>query len=138
MKARRDPDRQRFPVHLGSPDVRSANARVEFIDGDPVMLIDDGDVEIKFFSGLGGTWRRPPTAGARSPQSRRRSPKRVANGRTCAGSVCGPAAVGAVLLPGAPRLRSRWRRVEWSGASIVLAGAPDLQTFEITTDGSGA
>ncbi|MER7279030.1 hypothetical protein ABT369_31785 [Dactylosporangium sp. NPDC000244] len=45
------------PVRIGSLDVRGARARIEFVDDDVVMFVHDGDSEIEFSSGLGGTWR---------------------------------------------------------------------------------
>lgn len=41
-------------THLGSLDLRGMRTRVEHIDGDPVLFVDDGDVEIEFSSGMGG------------------------------------------------------------------------------------
>jgi hypothetical protein len=70
------------PTHLGSLDVRGLRARVEDVDGEPVLLIDDGDVEIEFSSGMGGTWdqaiagaeRLAGTVAAYAAELRRRGP----------------------------------------------------------------
>jgi hypothetical protein len=67
---------------LGSLDLRGLRARVEDVDGDPVLLVDDGDVEIEFSSGIGGTWdqaiagaeRLAATAAAYAAELRRRRP----------------------------------------------------------------
>jgi hypothetical protein len=42
-------------IHLGSLDIRGLRARVDTVDGDLSMFVDDGDVEIELSSGLGGT-----------------------------------------------------------------------------------
>lgn len=76
------------PTDLGSLDVRGLRARVEYLDGDPVLLVDDGDVEIEFSSGMGGTWdqaitgaeRLAATAAAYAVELRRRGPTRVTSG----------------------------------------------------------
>ena len=76
------------PTHLGSVDVRGLRAHVEDIDGDPVLLVDDGDVEIEFSSGMGGTWdqaiagaeRLAATVAAFAAELRRRGPAHRAAG----------------------------------------------------------
>jgi hypothetical protein len=37
-------------------DLRTIRIRLEELDGDLTMLVDDGDVEVEFSSGTGGTW----------------------------------------------------------------------------------
>jgi hypothetical protein len=45
-------------VGLGSLDLRGVKAQVEYIDGEPSMIVSDGDVEIELWSGIGGTWEQ--------------------------------------------------------------------------------
>lgn len=45
-------------VHLGSLDLRGVRARVECVDDDLVLLVDDGDVEVEFSSGMSGRWEQ--------------------------------------------------------------------------------
>jgi hypothetical protein len=37
-------------------DLRTIRIRLEELDGDLTMLVDDGDVEVEFSSGTCGTW----------------------------------------------------------------------------------
>jgi hypothetical protein len=39
-------------------DLRAIRTRLEETDGDLIMLVDDGDVQIEFGSGLCGTWEQ--------------------------------------------------------------------------------
>jgi hypothetical protein len=39
-------------------DLRAIRTRLEEADGDLIMLVDDGDVQVEFGSGLCGTWEQ--------------------------------------------------------------------------------
>ncbi|GGM34075.1 hypothetical protein ACFFX1_32940 [Dactylosporangium sucinum] len=39
-------------------DLRAINAVITEDEGDMIMLVDDGDVQIEFGSGLNGTWEQ--------------------------------------------------------------------------------
>ena len=39
-------------------DLRAIHAVIEETDGDLVMLVDDGDIQIELNSGLCGTWEQ--------------------------------------------------------------------------------
>lgn len=39
-------------------DLRAIRVRIEETDGDLVMLVDDGDVQVEFGTGLCGTWEQ--------------------------------------------------------------------------------
>jgi hypothetical protein len=39
-------------------DLRGTRARLVTTDGDLVMLVDDGDVQVEFDSGADGTWEQ--------------------------------------------------------------------------------
>jgi hypothetical protein len=41
-----------------SIDLRAVRVRIEEIDGDAVLLVDDGEIEVEFGSGLGGTFEQ--------------------------------------------------------------------------------
>jgi len=67
-----------------SIDLRAVRIRIEEIDGDAVLLVDDGEIEVEFGSGLGGTFeqailgaeRLASTALAYAEVLRRRRPNR--------------------------------------------------------------
>jgi hypothetical protein len=40
-----------------SLDLRGINAVITEDEGDPILLIDDGDVQIEFMSGMNGNWQ---------------------------------------------------------------------------------
>src|SRR4051794_27594057 len=42
-------------------DLRGIRVRLEEQDGDLIMLVDDGDVQIEFSSGLNGSWDQAVT-----------------------------------------------------------------------------
>lgn len=46
------------PTYVASLDLRGVKARLECVDGDFSMFVDDGDIEIELTSGLGGTWEQ--------------------------------------------------------------------------------
>lgn len=50
-------EKQASPVDLGSLDLRGVHARIEYPEGEPTMVVCDGDSEIEFSSGMGGSWR---------------------------------------------------------------------------------
>jgi hypothetical protein len=64
-------------------DLRGIRVRLEEQDGDLIMLVDDGDVQIEFSSGLNGTWEQAitgaekvaATAAAFAGELRRRRPE---------------------------------------------------------------
>jgi hypothetical protein len=39
-------------------DLRFLNAVIADDEGDPILLVDDGDVQIEFTSGMCGTWEQ--------------------------------------------------------------------------------
>ena len=39
-------------------DLRALRVRLEDAEGDLIMLVDDGDVQVEFGSGLAGTWEQ--------------------------------------------------------------------------------
>ena len=39
-------------------DLRSLRTTLEEQDGDLILLVDDGDIQIEFSSGLNGTWQQ--------------------------------------------------------------------------------
>jgi len=63
-------------------DLRGIRVSLEEQDGDLIMLVDDGDVQIEFSSGLNGTWDQAiagaekvaATAAAFAGELRRRRP----------------------------------------------------------------
>ena len=67
-----------------SIDLRAVRIRIEEVDGDAVLLVDDGEIEVEFGSGLGGTFeqailgaeRLASTALAYAEVLRRRRPNR--------------------------------------------------------------
>ncbi len=40
-------------IHLGSIDLRGVTARLEFPEGEPTMVVADGDCQVEFVSGMG-------------------------------------------------------------------------------------
>lgn len=46
------------PEILGSVDLRGLHVAIAETDGDLVLLVDDGDVQIQFESGLAGSWEQ--------------------------------------------------------------------------------
>ncbi|MFI5906306.1 hypothetical protein [Dactylosporangium sp. NPDC051541] len=48
-----------------SLDLRAINATITEDDGDPVLLIDDGDVQIELSSGMNGNWQDAITGSQR-------------------------------------------------------------------------
>lgn len=49
-------DDELFPIV--TLDLRAIRAVITEDEGDPILLIDDGDVQIEFGSGLCGTWEQ--------------------------------------------------------------------------------
>jgi hypothetical protein len=45
-------------VSLGSLDLRGLRTRIVVDEGDLVLEVDDGDVQIQFEAGLSGTWEQ--------------------------------------------------------------------------------
>jgi len=74
-------------------DLRAIRTRLEEADGDLIMLVDDGDVQVEFGSGLCGTWeqailgaqRVASTAMAFAEALRERRPGRGGNGAGATG-----------------------------------------------------
>lgn len=49
-------DDELFPIV--TLDLRAIRTVITEDEGDPILLIDDGDVQIEFGSGLSGTWEQ--------------------------------------------------------------------------------
>ena len=49
-------DEELFPIV--TLDLRAIRARLEETEGDLIMLVDDGDFQVEFGSGLCGTWEQ--------------------------------------------------------------------------------
>jgi hypothetical protein len=49
-------DEELYPIV--TLDLRAIRARLEETEGDLVMLVDDGDFQVEFGSGLCGTWEQ--------------------------------------------------------------------------------
>src|SRR5688572_23206616 len=43
---------------LGSLDLRGLRAQIVETDGDLIMVVDDGDVQVEFDSGMSGSWEQ--------------------------------------------------------------------------------
>ena len=50
------PDDEDELTPIVSLDLRAITARITEDDGDLILLIDDGDVQIEFTSGMNGSW----------------------------------------------------------------------------------
>ena len=46
------------PGPIVTIDLRAVRIRMEESDGDLVLLVDDGDIEVEFGSGVGGTFEQ--------------------------------------------------------------------------------
>jgi hypothetical protein len=53
-----EPERDEEPALLANLDLRAIRAYVDEADGDLVLLVDDGDVQVEFDSGLSGSWEQ--------------------------------------------------------------------------------
>jgi len=54
----REPDDDLAAVSLGSIDLRGLRTRIVVDEGDLVLEVDDGDVQVQFETGQGGTWEQ--------------------------------------------------------------------------------
>jgi hypothetical protein len=53
-----EPDEDLGVVSLGSLDLRGLRTRIVVDEGDLVLVVDDGDVQVEFEAGQGGTWEQ--------------------------------------------------------------------------------
>jgi hypothetical protein len=53
-----EPDDEFPAVSLGSLDLRTLRSRIIVDDGDLVLEVGDGDVQVQFEIGQGGTWEQ--------------------------------------------------------------------------------